>query len=110
MEEKKKCTKCERELSINDFYKNRAAPDGLEYWCKDCKRDRMAKYHRKKTTGNNGRKHKTEKAGAVARPTAISKSVKEPLTTATPVEIVAALRAGVAREIIGLIQEKFGAA
>ena len=32
----KKCSKCGRELSIDDFYKDNRAKDGLQCWCKGC--------------------------------------------------------------------------
>ena len=39
----KRCPKCGRELPLNEFYLKRAAPDGLQTWCKECqnKRDRL---------------------------------------------------------------------
>lgn len=33
----KKCSKCGRELSIDNFYNNKNAKDGLQGWCKECK-------------------------------------------------------------------------
>ena len=33
----KKCTKCNRELPISEFYKDNRAKDGLQCWCKGCK-------------------------------------------------------------------------
>lgn len=33
---KKRCTKCERVLSVAMFSKNRRAYDGLSFWCKEC--------------------------------------------------------------------------
>jgi len=32
----KKCCHCKIDLSLDSFQKNRAAPDGLQYRCKDC--------------------------------------------------------------------------
>ena len=37
----KKCRKCGRELPLNEFYLKRAAPDGLQPWCKKCKKERV---------------------------------------------------------------------
>jgi rubrerythrin len=34
----KKCGHCKEELSVEEFQKNRAAPDGLQYRCKACTR------------------------------------------------------------------------
>ena len=33
----KKCSKCGRELSIDDFYKDNRAKDGLQSWCRGCR-------------------------------------------------------------------------
>jgi hypothetical protein len=32
----KKCSRCKEELSVEEFQKNRSAPDGLQYRCKAC--------------------------------------------------------------------------
>lgn len=37
----KKCSKCGRELPLNEFYLNRAAADGLQAWCKECQKERI---------------------------------------------------------------------
>lgn len=34
----KVCTKCNRELSLDNFHKNCKTKDGLQAWCKDCRR------------------------------------------------------------------------
>ena len=34
--ETKKCSKCGRELTIDNFNKNSKNPDGLQYHCKEC--------------------------------------------------------------------------
>ena len=34
--ETKKCCHCKEDLSLDSFQKNRAAPDGLQYRCKNC--------------------------------------------------------------------------
>ena len=45
----KKCTKCNKELSIDNFYKNKNAKDGLQCWCKECKSEhKQANKHRYK--------------------------------------------------------------
>ena len=35
----KKCTKCRRELPLSEFTKNKSRRDGLQAWCKSCKRE-----------------------------------------------------------------------
>ncbi len=33
----KRCSKCKEIKELNEYYKNRGNPDGLEYYCKPCK-------------------------------------------------------------------------
>lgn len=33
---KKICTKCNKSLPIDNYWKHKNNPDGLQYWCKDC--------------------------------------------------------------------------
>lgn len=52
MEEKKTkvCTMCNRELTLDNFSKKKAAKDGLQYRCKECqKKENKANYAKKKT-------------------------------------------------------------
>jgi len=42
-EKTKKCTKCKKMLSFNDFHNNRSRKDGKEYQCKNCSSKRKAK-------------------------------------------------------------------
>jgi len=41
----KECRKCESELPIDNFYKNKCTIDGYENSCKPCRLDRMAKHY-----------------------------------------------------------------
>ena len=34
----KHCTKCHKEKSYSEFYKDRNSPNGYTYWCKECKK------------------------------------------------------------------------
>ena len=36
MNKTKVCCKCNRELSVDNFYKHNRATDGLQCWCKEC--------------------------------------------------------------------------
>lgn len=36
---RKTCSRCERGLSVLDFTQRRDNVDGLDYWCRDCKRE-----------------------------------------------------------------------
>lgn len=49
----KLCTKCNKSQSLSNFSKNKAKPDGLQGWCKDCMTDKrnatkqdMEEYHK----------------------------------------------------------------
>lgn len=41
----KRCSKCGRELPLNEFYLNWAAADGLQSQCKECQRERVRIKH-----------------------------------------------------------------
>jgi len=43
---KKKCSKCNIEKSVKDFYKNKNTYDGLTYQCKECQRKYSRQYKR----------------------------------------------------------------
>ena len=36
----KKCPKCRRELPLSEFSKNKSRTDGLQCWCKSCRKER----------------------------------------------------------------------
>lgn len=53
MEEKTKiCYRCKRELPVTSFHKSNGNKDGLQYECKDCRRE-LDKI-RRKTNSNRG--------------------------------------------------------
>lgn len=35
----KKCTKCGQELPVTEFFRNKAAKDGLQHYCKKCQNE-----------------------------------------------------------------------
>lgn len=53
---KKRCTTCKEEKSVEDFGRNRQAPDGLHYYCKTC-----AALRQRTWANNNPKKLKTIK-------------------------------------------------
>lgn len=46
----KKCSKCGRELPVTEFHAKSNAPDGLQYWCKECIHESY-KQNRKRESG-----------------------------------------------------------
>ena len=44
----KVCTRCDRQLPVDDFYRNRGTRDGLASWCKSCLRAKSLIYGRSK--------------------------------------------------------------
>jgi len=103
MKEKKmkSCLRCKKEFeaTADNFFRRSASKDGLEPYCKQCKN---------KMINRNPGAIKIQKIPRNKNMRKPIKSTKSPLTTATPREILAALRKGVAREIINIIEEKFG--
>lgn len=45
----KKCSKCECEKPITEFYQNRTTPDGYDLYCKECRKAANAKSDKAKT-------------------------------------------------------------
>ena len=41
---KKKCTKCDIEKDISEFCKHKGRKDGINNWCKECEKIRVAKW------------------------------------------------------------------
>lgn len=106
MEEKitKICIKCKKELpATNEYFsKNKAAKDGFEYQCKDCRRKRQADYRAKKAKSEGGR--------SVRKLPKLRSPVIDPITRASPDEILIALRNGIRRETAKEIFESLGQA
>lgn len=44
----KTCARCEHPHPAADFYRNRRNSDGLDSWCKTCRRSYMASWHKKR--------------------------------------------------------------
>ena len=40
----KRCSRCEKRVSLDQFVKNIKSPDGLNHYCKPCKKKIMAAY------------------------------------------------------------------
>jgi len=50
MQRMKQCTRCGRELPLSEFGKHRLGKNGLNYWCRDCNKER-AKIFRSSPSG-----------------------------------------------------------
>ena len=108
MEEKfKKCSRCGKELHPTGefFYRDSKTKDGFQPACKKCVKAKIKESPsyksslKNKGTSGNGAKAKAVKRSGNQGP--------QPLTTASPEEIIGALRKGVALEICQMILERF---
>lgn len=102
-EKKKECTgPCGKEYPATTeyFHKNSSAKDGLDYMCRTCKSKRAKNYYKESKTNPSKRKERHEKPRDNGKSRTSSR-----ITKATPDEIVAALRKGVAMEIIKELKE-----
>lgn len=111
MDEKKICIKCKQSFPKTDQHFRRApTKDGFMGMCKTCRR----KYEQDFRAGNRireGAKKEVKKRLAHLRdsnpaPAPIREAV--PVQTASPTEIVIALRKGMAAEIVAMINERYG--
>lgn len=49
--ETKKCSKCGRELTVDNFYRKNTSKDGLQDYCKECHKQSVSKsYYKKQRT------------------------------------------------------------
>ena len=46
----KRCPKCERVLPLSSFSHDKSRKDGLDYWCKDCKKLKLREWRAKHPT------------------------------------------------------------
>lgn len=44
MPAEKRCSKCEKVLSLENFYKVSKSKDGFSYWCNQCRKDNVKKH------------------------------------------------------------------
>ena len=101
----KRCSKCLEEKSFELFSINKSNNDGHEYICKDCMQKRMKDYRDKKA---GVRRQKSPALRGLPQMQAKVARPSHTITRATPEQIIADLRRGLAIEIIDMIQEKFG--
>ena len=47
----KRCSECRATKALNEFHKHRTQPDGLNTYCKDCRRRQNAENHLRRTYG-----------------------------------------------------------
>jgi len=106
----KSCSKCLEEKPLENFSINRSNPDGHEYSCKDCMKKRGQNYRdlkrdKKKVPAATARRRGESTPAKAGR---WAGKPSPTITRATPEQIIADLRRGLAIEIIDMIQEKFG--
>jgi len=108
--EKKTCMKCDKEfLKTEDYFsKNPKNNDGFEGQCKSCRKKYFADYRKKKKNQSPEKLKKRKHTILSAHRKTRGRVAQSSLTTASPEAILAVLRKGVAREIINIIEEKFG--
>lgn len=114
---KKTCIKCGGEFPETEDYfrKSSANKDGFEGQCKSCRKKYFDDYRKKKKNelslppDHPPQKLKKQRKHMIlpARRKIRARVAQSPLTTASPGAILAALRKGMAIEIINIIEEKF---
>lgn len=57
----KHCSKCDRELPLTEFQRNKSTPDGLQRWCKSCRRSHYYEPERKQRKVAYDRQRRTER-------------------------------------------------
>jgi len=124
MEEKKTCFKCGKEFPRTEEYfsKNSGTNGGFEGQCKQCRKKYFRDYRAGRKIRAGSGKAPSNKDTATKRPyhrlpaqRALQPGgrdlkkieASEPLTKATPAEILIALRKGMAAEIVAMIKEKY---
>lgn len=63
----KVCSRCRRELPISEFYKNKRNKDGLQHYCKKCKKVTHKAYLDKNTNTFGRAEHKRGNSGISKR-------------------------------------------
>ncbi len=53
-QESKTCRKCRKKKPVTCFYKDSSSPDGKNYWCKDCVKERQGELKSEKRKGKPG--------------------------------------------------------
>ena len=126
---RKNCTKCEKPYpATNEYFsKNATTKDGLEHWCKNCKKKQQADYRKKKkeadlkigtkSKGGNGNNHKSREIknikpidnGRSRQLEAVVSRLKPMvIVPSRSVELFMALRRAFAEEAIEAIRNHFG--
>ena len=107
MDQKKQCSKCGKEKPLEEFSKNASNPDGLERWCKDCKKKAQQDYRDKQKNSGNGRKNRKKplKHHFKRLSEDSCKGIDEAIIL--PADAIKAIRRAVAKDIIKIIEEAF---
>lgn len=70
---KKICTKCEKQLPLDSFYKRKKSPSGRQPLCKDCEHAEQRFYSKKRYLANPEKVRKSRRLWAAAHPDKIRK-------------------------------------
>ena len=97
---KKGCSKCGEEKSLEEFSKNISTGDGLERWCKDCKKKTQQEYRDKHRDAIGGREIRKKKIDP-------EKTPKIDDAIFLDRETISALQRAVAKKIINVIERAF---
>lgn len=112
----KVCARCKKSIPATDefWYPDKKTKDGFSYWCKACHRASKKVIKSKSKKRDYKEEYKKREKATIEMP--LKKPPKNrgkdilqyaPTITATPEEIIKALRKGIAQEIIATIQEQF---
>ena len=100
MNTKKRCTKCGEEKPLEEFSKNISIADGLERWCKDCKKKQQQEYRDKHRDAIDGREIRKKRINP-------EKAPKIDDAIFLDRETIAGLQRAVAKKIITVIEKAF---
>ena len=95
--EKKICLKCKKEVDLTNYSMNRSTKDGLEHWCKDCKKKAQAIYRKRQGAQPRRKSGNGRRSRLGTHPMGISSPTVPEIT---PEILFASVRKAIAQEII----------
>jgi hypothetical protein len=107
MDQKKQCSKCGKEKPLEKFNRNASTPDGLEWYCKDCKKKAGQEYRDKKKRNGNGRKNRKKPLKHHFKKLLEDSPKRIDEALFLPGDAIKAIKRAVAKDIIKIIEEAF---